>query len=131
VAPATANAFNVEEGSIVKAVHLEYWISSNESAGGTSQFVFIVEKEPGNGTAMTVAQSLNLGSYPNKKNVLFTSQGQFTSHNDGAQSVPVLRNWLLIPKGKQRMGLDDSIRVHFSAVGALRICGLATYKEYR
>ncbi len=131
VAPATANAFSVMQGSVVKAVHLEMWISGDEATDTNSQFVLIVEKVPGNGTPMTAAQSLNLGSYPNKKNILFTSQGNLAASIDGAQAVPVIRDWVLIPKGKQRQGLDDQIVVHISAVGALKVCGLFTYKEYR
>ncbi len=131
VAPATANAFNVEEGSIVKAVYIELWIAGFGATTEVSTFTLIVEKEPGNGTAMVIGQALNLGAYPNKKNILYTTQGTLGAVVDGAQAVPIIRNFVLIPKGKQRMGLDDSIRIHIAAVNPLRICGIATYKEYR
>ncbi len=130
VAPATSTASQVKEGSNVKAVHLEMWINNQQSTGDDASFTLIVEKAPGNTVDMTVTQSLNLGSYPNKKNVLYVSQGVLAAAVDGAQSVPVIRDWALIPKGKQRMGLDDAIRLHVSAVGALKICGIFTYKEY-
>ncbi len=130
VAPATANAANVKEGSIVKAVYIEMWINADTATGDDAQFVLIVERKPGNQTDMTAAQSTNLGAYPNKKNILYTTQGVLAAGIDGAQSVPVIRNWVLIPKGKQRFGLDDSLQVHVSAVGALKTCGIATFKEY-
>ncbi len=130
VAPATSTAFDVKEGSVIKAVHLEYWVLGDEVAGTVSQFTFIVEKAPGNTAPMTAAQAVNLGAYPNKKNILFSSQGIVNSELAGGQSVPLIRAWVLIPKGKQRMGLDDQIIVHLAPVGAMRICGLATYKEH-
>ncbi len=131
LAPATAAAFEVPQGSVVKAVHFEVWICGDALAGNTSQFVFAIEKSTGGQTAMTVTNMLNLGVYLNKKNILFTSQGVLGTTVDGNQSIPVFRGWILIPKGKQRMGLDDSIRWHVTAVGDLRVCGLITYKDYR
>ncbi len=130
-APATANAFNVESGSVVKAVHCEMWISGDEATDTNSSFTLIVEKLNGGGAAMTAANAANLGSYQNKKNILYTSQGNLAASIDGAQAVPVIRGWVLIPKGKQRQGLDDSIILHIAAVGSLKVCGLFTYKEYR
>ncbi len=130
VAPATANAFSVEEGSIIKAIHFELWIWQSFSTAAETQFVVIIEKIPGNGTPITVAQSLNLGAYPNKKNILWTSQGILAGKD--SNSVPIIRDWILIPKGKQRMGLDDQIMASLAVVGPqMNVCGLFTYKEYR
>ncbi len=130
VAPATSSVFAVREGAIIKAVHVEVWVIGNDSTNVTTQFVFAVEKAPGNTTAITSTQLLNLGSYPNKKNILYTSQGVIGAGIDGNGSIPVFRGWILIPKGKQRMGLDDSLRWHLTVVGAARVCGLVTYKEF-
>ncbi len=130
VAPATANAFSVREGAIIKAVHVEVWIIGDEATDTTSQFVFVIEKAPGNTTAITVTNMLNLGAYANKKNILYTSQGVLGAGIDGSGSIPVFRGWVMIPKGKQRQGLDDSLRWHLTAVGSLRVCGLVTYKEF-
>ncbi len=129
VAPAAAGAEEVREGSNVKAVHIEVWLRGNGAAQADTQFILIVEKLPGNTPVMTQAQTLNLGAYPNKKNILYTTQGVI-SGND-TQSIPVIRDWVLIPKGKQRMGLNDRIQVTIGTVGeALQRCGLNTYKEY-
>ncbi len=130
LAPATATSASVTEGAEVKAVHCEYWLTGNEVSGNTTQFLLAVEKVPSGLVAMTAAQAVNLNSYQNKKNILYTTQGVLSSSIDG-QSIPVIRDWVKIPKGKQRMGLGDKIIVTINAVGKLRACGLALYKEYQ
>jgi len=132
VAPATGNAFDVEEGSVVKAVYIEIWLASAGAAAATNQFSLTVEKLPNNLVAMTFAQSANLGAYTNKKNILYTTQGVLVSAASGTTSIPIIRQYILIPKGKQRMGLSDRLMVNISATGQpLNICGIFTYKEYR
>ncbi len=130
VAPATGNAFDVQEGSVIKAVFIEFWLLSEGAAGSTTQFAVTVEKQPGNTVDMTAAQILNLGAYPNKKNIFYVTQGVMSGED--TNSVPILRQWFKIPKGKQRMGLDDQIVVNFGPIGqSTRRCGITTYKEYR
>ncbi len=132
VAPATANAFSVEEGSVIKAVYVEMWCVGNGAAGTNSQFNYTIEKLPGATPVMTAAQQLNLGAYQNKKNVLFHTQAVIGGINNGTNPVPMYRGWIRIPKGKQRQGLDDRIATTFQPVGAdCRICGFFTYKEFR
>ncbi len=130
VAPATASAASVTEGAVVKAIFIELWLLSEGAAGSTTQFNVALEKLPTGNPLMTAAQILNMGAYPNKKNVLYYSEGVLSGEDTG--SVPILRQWFKIPKGKQRMGLDDRIVLNFSPVGqATRRCGFETYKEYR
>ncbi len=132
VAPASANAFDVEEGSVVKAIYFEYWINSDGGTGTTTQFALIIEKVPSNLASVSAAQMLNLGAYTNKKNIFYSTQGNLGASVDGQSSVPIQRGWLLIPKGKQRMGLGDRIITTIAPVGqAVTICGIVTYKEYR
>ncbi len=131
VAPATASVDQVIQGAVIKAIHFELWICGDEVTDTTSQFTFVIFKLPGNSTAITVTNLLNLGSYANKKNILYTTQGVLGTTNDGNQSIPIIRDWVLIPKGKQRMGLDDSIQWALTGVGKLRVCGMITFKEYR
>ncbi len=131
VAPAAANAFDVRQGAVLKAVHLEYWIWNSSTTGVDTQFVLIVEKVPSGAGAATVSEMLNLGAYNNKKNVLFTTQGVLGAGIDGSPALPLIRDWVLIPKGKQRMGLGDKIVVGVTTVGGgLQLCGMALYKEY-
>ncbi len=129
-APATGNARDVEEGSIVKALYLEIWCYGLGASGTDTQFFLDVEKIPSGATTMTFAQSSNLSAYPNKKNILYTTQGVIGGID--TNSVALLRNWILIPKGKQRMGLGDRVVVNVTTVGApMQRCGFSTYKEYR
>ncbi len=127
-APVNTNREDVSEGSMIKSVHYEYWISGE--TGAATQFVLTIEKSPSNALNPTFADMLNLGGYANKKNILYTTQGIVVG--TGAQSVPIIRDWLLVPKGKQRMGQEDRILVTIATVDtALSICGISTYKEYK
>ncbi len=131
VAPATGNTFDVKEGSIIKAIFFEYWLSAIGTAGSNTQFAMLIEKVPTNTAAVTAAQIVNLASYPNKKNIFFYSQGVLASENDGATSVPITRSFMLVPKGKQRFGITDRMVVTIFALGtAIDVCGFSTYKEY-
>ncbi len=131
VAPAAAATNQVTEGSVIKAIFFELWMHSNVTTGGTTTaFNVTVEKRPANAAAMTNANASNLQSYANKKNVLYTTQGVLGP--DAAQAVPLLRQWIAIPKGKQRMGFEDDVVLNINSItGALSVCGITIYKEYR
>ncbi len=131
VAPGNASPFSVSEGSLVKAIYVERWIGGTGATGVQSQFTLTVEKKRQLEANMTNAQANNLGAYPNKKNILFTSQGIVPSLIDGGSTIPIIRGWVKIPKGKQRMGLDDRVMVNIAAVTSLRRCGIEIYKEYQ
>ncbi len=129
---AGGTAADVLEGSLIKAVHFEFWIQNDGAANTTSQFIVIVEKVPAGQAGANAAAMLNLGSYANKKNVLWSSQGTIPSLINGSGALPVIRNWVLIPKGKQRFGLGDRLMITLHTVSQTLInCGLFTYKEYR
>ncbi len=132
VAPAVTNASSVEEGSIVKAIWVEMWIIGVGATDNQSTFLMALEKVPAGATKMTHTQSLNLGAYLNKKNILYSTQGLVGSNVDGGGSTPMIRGWFKIPKGKQRFGLGDDLVLNVAATGnAINICGIFTYKEYR
>jgi len=132
VASVGAQTDEVEEGSIVKAVHVEMWCLCSGSSGAITQFNYVLEKLVSGQTPINYTQILNLASYPNKKNVLYTSQGNLPSRIDSSGTVPIMRGWFLIPKGKQRMGLGDKIVLSIASTGsALDRCGMMTYKEYK
>ncbi len=129
VTMANKNAVNeVLEGSIIKAVYVELWTVSSASDG--SEIVTILKDTQDLG-GPTFAEMAALGSYNNKKNILFTHQG--LSANDGINNpTPVIRGWIKIPKSKQRFGLGDKFLIVISNPSAndLDFCGFATYKEY-
>ncbi len=120
-------AFEVAEGSLVKAVYLEYWFTSDDAAQGT--FNITVEKAPSASPVMTFANSQDLDSYANKKNILYTTQGLVGPNVQ--VPLPLIRQWIKIPKGKQRMGLGDIVRINIAAISnGMNGCGFVTYKEY-
>ncbi len=122
------SADEVEEGTLIKAVFIELWLQNSANDGHQ---IVIVEKLSGAQPSATFAQMAALFTYPNKKNILFTHEG--LSSNDGVGNpMPVLRQWIKIPKSKQRMGLGDSIKLTISnpSSNTLNRCGVAIYKEY-
>ncbi len=132
VAPAASNTFDVVEGSVVKAIYCELWIVGAGTVDQTTQFVLTIEKVPAGQNPATNTQMLNLQSYTNKKNILYTTQGIVGARIAGANAVPIIRQFFLIPKGKQRMGLGDQVFINITSVSTiLRICGMFIYKEYK
>ncbi len=120
------NAFEVAEGSIIKAVFIELWVRTNDTSAGTALVSLV--KVPQN-TSITFVEQIALQTYDNKKNVLYHTQG--LTNINGADAIPFIRQWFKIPKGKQRMGLGDKLILAVSAQALdQNICGFATYKEY-
>ena len=117
---------DVEEGAIISACFVEFWIVNEGNAPG--QFVCALLKLPAGVDPPDATDMLNLQAYPNKKNILFTSQGVLQS--GAVQAVPIIRNWYKIPKGKQRFGLGDRLVFMTQAVGEdIDRCGVSVYKE--
>ncbi len=128
---AATSPIHVEEGALVKACYVEFWVSQ-DSASTVGSYTVILSKDPGGNAGTTSAQMAALHDYDNKKNILFTGQGLLTP-NDGGQ-VPVMRGWYKIPRGKQRMGLGDVMRIslrnnNLTAID-INFCGLVLFKEY-
>ncbi len=122
------SVLEVVEGAIVKAVYWELWV-----IGTTADqfFTIIFAKYPGGVNAATITEMAALGDWDNKKNILYTTQG--LAANDGVSNpIPIYRGWIKIPKGKQRMGLGDTIKFQVASRGdaTINVCGFATYKEY-
>ncbi len=121
-------AIEVEEGATVKAVYIEMWVRSGEITAGSGQA--ILYKSSGETGTPSLAEMADLNSWPNKKNILYTTQGLFNDQDTVA--IPILKGWIKIPRGKQRFGLGDKLRLSISAAGAIDLhwCGFALYKEY-
>ncbi len=120
----------VNEGAIVRACYVELWLSQ-DSASVIGSYTVALYKDPGGTNPATTANMAALHDYTNKKNLFFTAQGLLTP-NDGGQ-VPVMRGWYKIPKGKQRFGLGDRMRItirnnNVTAVD-INFCGLVIFKE--
>ncbi len=121
----------VAEGATVKAVYVELWLG-NASTSVVGSYTAILFKNPSGTDLPGTGTMAALHDYKNKKNILFTSQALLPP-TDGGQ-VAVMRAWFKIPKGKQRMGLEDSINVvvrnNNSTSVVVNFCGLAVFKEY-
>ncbi len=125
--PAVSTSFDVRAGAVVKAVSIELWVLAN--AAGHASFTFSVEKAKGGQPDMTFAQSIGLNVYPNKGNILYTTQG-FVG-GEGNNAMPLLKQWIAIPKGKQRFALGDQLRLNISSISVgIQFCGLYIFKEY-
>ncbi len=118
----------VIEGAVVKAIYLEYWYRSAVTNGAS--FVLILERVDRNAATPVFTDLTGLDNYVNKKNVLYITQGLVAGSGDNP--IPLMRGWFKIPKGKQRLGLNDQIRVTVAALGAngLTGCGFGVYKSY-
>ncbi len=125
----TANLVDeVAEGTLIKAVFLELWVldTGNDGSG-----VIIISKLPLDTVGPSFAAMNALGTYNNKKNILYTTQGLFP--NDGIANPRVaFKGWIKIPKSKQRFGLGDRLvlTIANNSLQDLNYCGFCTYKEY-
>ncbi len=122
---ARAVASDIEEGAIIKAVYIEWWIKADNPNFTVNACIV---KLPSGAAAPTFTEMNNLGTYANKKNVLEFHQGLAPS---GDQVMALFRGWYKIPKGKQRFGIADKLKVITTFTGSAGdICGFSTYKEY-
>ncbi len=112
-------------------MYIEYWLG-NASTSVVGSYTTIVVKVPGGSNPASATEMAALHDYQNKKNILFTSQA-LVPPTDGGQ-VQVLKQWIKIPKGKQRFGLNDKLMIttrnNNSTSVVINFCGLAIYKEY-
>ncbi len=127
VAPDADNQIEVREGAIIKAIWVEVWLTSDDAQQGSFQVV--IEKISSGGPDGTFSTLNSIGSYANKKNVLYITRG--ISSATGGTPLPVIRQWVAIPKSKQRFGLGDKLNINFSAIAnGMTWCGFVLFKEY-
>ena len=121
----------VAVGANIKAIYLEYWLLGESAQPCTATWTF--EKTVNDAVAMTQSQGQDMFNYPNKRNILKSGQGVIGDSN--TNPIPIIREWIKIPKGKQRMAVGDEWVFNVSCIGetdnGLEVCGLAIYKEYQ
>ncbi len=126
VAAAPTSASHVREGATISAVYVEMWLTGDDTVQGSS--IVTLEKLPGSATAMTTVESAALSAYDNKKNVFHTQMGLLPPNTQFPMAS--IKGWFKIPRGKQRMGLEDAIVLNLHAQSdGLNGCGFFTYKE--
>ena len=119
-------ASEVREGAVVKAVYIEIWAGATSTDRTSIAIGFMKVPDLQTPTHTDIA---TLNNYTNKKNVFYFTQG--LANETGASATPFLRTWLKVPKGKQRIGLGDTLFLTVSALaGEAEFCGFITYKEY-
>jgi len=119
----------VTEGSHIKAVYIEMWITG-EVGETEAQFQVMFEKIPAGATAPTFTIGNALTAYVNKKNVFYVTRG--IAPISTTTPLPAIKGWFAIPKGKQRMGLGDTLMLSITAItNPLQWCGFFLFKEYK
>ncbi len=124
VAPADPDEVRI--GCTISAVYIEMWLTSDDSASGTTIATF--QKKPAGAPNMTAANSASLNAYAGKNTVLETHMGLLGPNVQ--VPIPVFKHWVKIPKGKQRMELGAQLvlNLHGQSNG-LSFCGFMIYKE--
>ncbi len=116
----------VREGCTISAVYVEMWLTSDDTAGGTCISTF--HKKPPGTANLTVAQSADLNTYPGKNNIFSTHMGLLGPNVQ--VPIPVFREWIKIPRGKQRMELGAQLKLNLHGQSnGLAFCGFVIYKE--
>ncbi len=128
VSPDADNSVEVVEGAVIKAIYVEFWFTSDDTTFGSTNAFF--EKRPSGAATMTFANAQAMFSYPNKNNVMLSAQGLLSTV--GGTPMALMRGWIKIPKGKQRMALGDIWTMNWTGLtNGTTVCGLVIYKEYR
>ena len=117
----------VQEGTDIRAVFVEMWLLDTANDGS---FVVGLYKAPSGVADPTYSQTNALNNWENKKNLLYMTQG-LSSNNGVGNPIPIIRQWFKIPKGKQRFGLGDKLKLFITNNGLneLEFCGHFIYKE--
>ncbi len=119
---------DIKEGALVKAVYVEMWLAQASSSVGSFTAGLYLTPD---GTELTASGAAALHDSSNKNNILYVTQGLSPANN--VQLMPLIRQWIKIPKGKQRRSLGSKI-VFFirnnNGADDINYCGFATYKEY-
>ncbi len=128
-APSTSS--EVVIGAVVKAIFVELWFMGESAQPCTA--TWIMEKIQNSTAAATQTQMQDLDNYTNKRNILKMGQGLIGDSN--SNPIPIIREWIKIPKGKQRFAQGDFLKFSYSVIGeadnGMEVCGFAIYKEYQ
>ncbi len=122
------NGADIAIGTTIKAVYAEIWLLGSGQQPTT--FIAIIEKTTNGAGGAVFANLTAMHSYVNKKNILYTTQGLVGDAN--TNPVPILRQWINIPKGKQRFGLGDALRFSLAiqTTDDAQLCGFFIHKDY-
>ncbi len=123
----TAVQNSVIQGSIIKAIWLEFWyygLSANETNDIVDIYIF---KNPGNN--LTPPNPGTIGTSNEKKFVFKSWKGLAALKSNGGMPY-FWRGWIKIPKRYQRMGTDDRLQLVIRSPTTGNMCINAIYKWY-
>ncbi len=125
--PIATSPTQIRPGTAVKAVYVELWILGSGAQVATS--TAILYKLSSGGADPDSTEMGNLNAWANKKNILESHQG--INGDNNSNPIPVFRNWIKIPKGKQRFGLGDNLKIAIKSItDEVEFCGLFIFKAY-
>ncbi len=122
---------DVERGCSIKAIWVEFWISSTQeiAVGVTTGIDVYLWKNPGSN--LTAPTPGTQGSSNEKKHILKIWKGLIGARTQGFQPYS-WKGWIKIPKGFQRMGANDLIQLVWESTGAnVLVCQNYVYKWYK
>ncbi len=122
---------DVERGSVIKAIWVEFWATASEViadaiTSGVDMYLF---KNPGSNLTSPIPGTI--GSSNEKKFIFKTWKGIIASR---AQGYPPYswKGWVKIPKRYQRMGANDLWQIIFQSTGSnVLVCSNFIYKWYK
>ncbi len=126
--PSASLGNEVNQGSIIKALHIEFWYYGN-TAGDTNDIVQIyLMKDPG--ANLSPPNPGTVGQSNERKFVIKTWRGLAGVKSLGGTPYVQRGHWIKIPKRYQRMGIDDRwlIVVRSATIG--NFCLKTVYKHY-
>ncbi len=125
--PVTTVHNDVQNGSKIFRLWLEFWIYG-QTAGATNDIIdaYII-KDPGNN--LTLPDPGTVGTSNEKKFVFKTWKGLMGVKSLGGQPY-MWRGWIKVPKIYQRMGADDRITIVYRSPTIGDVCTNVILKYY-
>lgn len=131
-APVIANKNEVITGSTVSSFFATIEVVASEtSTTATANLYIYFAKSPGNNLVFPNGNAV--GSNDNKRFVIHQEMVMINP-SDGGNPRNVFKGVIKIPRGYQRMGPDDALKLFMfipSTGVAVNICGQFHYKEFR
>ncbi len=123
--PDNTNPKECNVGVVIQAIYVEIWAMCAAAQPGAANLT--LEKRVSGLPNMSHTSALALDGYGNKNNIFKIHQGLIPDAN--SNPIPVLREWIMIPKGKQRMSLNDAWVLNVAAIiDDVEYCGFFQFK---
>ncbi len=129
--PTLAVTQDVERGCSIKAIWIEFWVSATAEAAvgithGIDMYLF---KNPGSNLTSPIPGTE--GSSNEKRFIFKVWKGLIGARTQGFQPYS-WKGWIKIPKGKQRMAVNDIWQLVFQSTGVnVLVCHKFVYKWYK